>query len=348
MRIGIFDHVDQSGGPLGQFYADRLDLVAEYDRLGFHSYHVAEHHATPLGAAPSPSVYLAAAIQRTSRLLLGPLVYTLPLYHPLRLIDEICMLDQMSNGRLQLGIGRGISPIEVGYFGIDPALGPDIYAEALQVILRGLATDRLSFAGQHYNFQNVPIALTPVQKPHPPLWYGLGRPEAVPWAADHAVNIVGNLPAAGMRTITDRYRAEWSARGHGPETLPKMAVSRHVVIAETEAEALAIARPAYLKWRESFLVLWLQNNQLPSPQAIFPETFDLAAAQGRAVAGTAAQVHEFLQRTVNEGGLNYLLARFMFGSMPVAAAIHSARIFAAEIMPHLGEAPHLGEVGAGA
>ena len=335
MEIGIFDHVDQSGGPLGAFYADRLRLVEAYDRLGFRSYHVAEHHATPLGAAPSPSVYLSAVIQRTRRLLVGPLVYTLPLYNPLRLIDEICMLDQMSGGRLQLGVGRGISPIEVGYFGIDPAASPEIYAEALQVILRGLATDSLSFAGKHYNYQDIPITLAPVQTPHPPLWYGLGRPEAVPWAADNAVNIVGNLPAGPMRVITDRYRQEWAARGHPAATLPKMAVSRHVTIADSEAAALAIARPAYRKWRESFLVLWLKNGQLPSPQAIFPETFDEAAATGRAVAGTAEQVHRFLQTTIDEGGLNYLLARFMFGDMDVEAAIATATTFADQVMPRL-------------
>ena len=81
--------------------------------------------------APSPSVFLAAVAQRTKRLRFGPLVYTVNLYHPLRLIDEICMLDQMSGGRLELGIGRGISPYEVGYYGVDPATGPERFAEAL-------------------------------------------------------------------------------------------------------------------------------------------------------------------------------------------------------------------------
>ena len=335
MDIGVFDHVDQGRGPLSAFYADRLRLVAEYDRLGFYCYHVAEHHATPLGAAPSPSVWLSAVAQRTSRILLGPLVYTLPLYHPLRLIDEICMLDQMSGGRLQLGVGRGISPIEVGYFGIDPANGPAMYAEALEVILRGLATDNLTYEGKFYRFRDIPITLQPVQCPHPPLWYGLGRPEGLPWAADNACNIVGNLPATPMRALTDRYRQEWAARGHPAATQPKMAVSRHVVIADTEAEALAIARPAYRKWRESFLILWIKSGQMPSPQAIFPETFDEAAATGRAVAGTSAQVHEFLHATVRDGGLNYLLCRFMFGDMQVGAAMHSAQAFAAEVMPRL-------------
>src|SRR3954467_4318522 len=128
--IGIFDHLDSRGVALQQFYADRLRLVERYDQLGFHAYHVAEHHSTPLGLAPSPSVYLSAIAQRTKRIRFGPLVYILPLYHPLRLAEEISMLDHMSGGRLQLGIGRGISPIEVGFFGVQPAESPAIYLEA--------------------------------------------------------------------------------------------------------------------------------------------------------------------------------------------------------------------------
>src|SRR6476646_11281399 len=107
MEFGIFDHLDRSPSSLADYYEERLEIVELFDRTGFHAYHLAEHHATPLGMAPSPSVFLAAVAQRTKRLRFGPLVYTVNLYHPLRLIDEICMLDQMSSGRLELGIGRG-------------------------------------------------------------------------------------------------------------------------------------------------------------------------------------------------------------------------------------------------
>src|SRR5881296_3061874 len=80
MKFGVFDHMDRNGLPLGQQYEDRLKLIEGYERAGFHCYHLAEHHATPLGMAPSPSVFLAAAAQRTGRIRLGPLVYLLPLY----------------------------------------------------------------------------------------------------------------------------------------------------------------------------------------------------------------------------------------------------------------------------
>ena len=95
-------------------------------------------HATPLGMASSPGVFLAAVAQRTKRLRFGPLVYILSLSHPLRILEEICMLDQMSNGRLEVGVGRGASPYEIGYFGVDAQASPKIYTEAYQIILQGL------------------------------------------------------------------------------------------------------------------------------------------------------------------------------------------------------------------
>ncbi len=161
MDFGIFDHLDASGAPLRDYYEDRLKLAEAYDRAGFYSYHLAEHHATPLGMAPSPSVFLAAVAQRTRRLRFGPMVFALPLYHPLRLIEEICMLDQMSGGRLDLGFGRGASPIELAYFGEDPAAAQSVYAEMLDLVRAGLTQRSLTFEGRHFRFKDVPMEIEP-------------------------------------------------------------------------------------------------------------------------------------------------------------------------------------------
>src|SRR6476659_1977364 len=150
MKFGVFDHMDRAGGDLHRQFDDRLKLIELYERAGFHAYHIAEHHATPLGMAPSPSVFLAAVAQRTRTLRFGPLVYTVNLYHPLRLIDEICMRDPMSGGRLELCIARGISPSDVCYDGVDPQTGPERFAEALEVILKGLTQPRLDHHGKYF------------------------------------------------------------------------------------------------------------------------------------------------------------------------------------------------------
>jgi len=339
MHIGIFDHMDRANTPLDRFFDDRMRLVEAYDRAGFYGYHVAEHHATPLGVAPSPGVWLAAIAARTKQLRFGALVYLLPLYHPIKLLEEICMLDQMSGGRLMLGIGRGISPIELRYYGLDPEATPGMYAEALEVILCGMANDTLTFEGKHYTYRDVPMEMTPFQRPHPPLWYGLGRKEAIPWAVKNRVNIAGNMAGPAMRSLTDAYRAAWAGQGNDPADLPLMGVGRHVVVAETDKEALEIARTGYGKWRESFLKLWKMHGVMPVMHAVFPETFEEAEAQGRAVAGTPGKVHEFLQRSIDECGLNYLMCRFAFGDMERDACLNSVDLFARHVKPHLRPAP---------
>src|SRR6202142_1481331 len=138
IEFGVFDHLDRTGPSLADYYEDRLKIAEAYDRAGFYGYHLAEHHATPLGMAPSPSVFLAALAQRTRRLRFGPLVYPLPLYHPLRAMEEICMLDHLSGGRLDVGIGRGASPYELEYYGVDPAQAPAIYKEAYAILIAAL------------------------------------------------------------------------------------------------------------------------------------------------------------------------------------------------------------------
>src|SRR4051794_597638 len=178
MEFGIFDHLDRSPASLADYYEERLAIVELFDRAGFHAYHLAEHHATPLGMAPSPSVFLAAVAQRTRRLRFGPLVWAVPLHHPLRLIEEICMLDQLSRGRLEIGFGRGSVPIELEYYGTDPQAAQDIYAGAVELVLGGLTRKVLDFGGKRFSFANVPMELEPVQKPHPPIWYGVHMPES--------------------------------------------------------------------------------------------------------------------------------------------------------------------------
>src|ERR1700688_70470 len=170
MKFGVFDHVDRGDLPLGKHYENRLKLIEAYDRLGIRTYHIAEHHSTPLGMAPSPSVFLAAVAQRSERLRFGPLLYVTPMYHPLRIAEEVVMLDHMSRGRLELGLGRGASPVEIASFDVDPELAPAMNREATELILKALASDILDHEGKFYRCKNVRIAARPLQ-PHPPLWF---------------------------------------------------------------------------------------------------------------------------------------------------------------------------------
>src|SRR5215470_6867094 len=109
--------------------------------------------------APSPALFLTAATQRTRRIRFGPLVYLLLLYDPLRLIEEVAMLDQLSGGRLELGIGRGVSPYELRNFGVDPEKSRAMFEEGLAVLLAGLTMQRLNYEGTYYQYRDVPMEL---------------------------------------------------------------------------------------------------------------------------------------------------------------------------------------------
>jgi alkanesulfonate monooxygenase SsuD/methylene tetrahydromethanopterin reductase-like flavin-dependent oxidoreductase (luciferase family) len=338
MKFGVFDHLDASGAPLAEFYEHRLRLAEAYDRIGIHALHVAEHHATPLGMAPSPSVFLASVAQRTKRLRLGPLVYTLALYHPLRLADEICMLDQLSGGRFELGVGRGVSPIEIEYFGFDPAKSQAMYLEAYQVVLKALRERTLSFEGEYYRFKEVPNPLSPLQKPHPPIWYGLSNPESAEFAAANRFNVVSNAAPKAVRVITDRYRAEWAKKGNDPARIPFIGMARHVVIADTDAEAMKLARRAYARWWEGFIFLWRRRGLKP-PFTTYTEDFDAVLANGQAVVGSPQTVRETIAAQVKDAGLNYFLLRFAFGDLTLEESMHSVNLFANHVQPALEEVP---------
>jgi alkanesulfonate monooxygenase SsuD/methylene tetrahydromethanopterin reductase-like flavin-dependent oxidoreductase (luciferase family) len=331
MKFGIFEHLDDSGLPLGQHFENRLTLIEAYDRHGFHAYHLAEHHGTPLGLAPSPGLFLAAVAQRTKRLRFGPLVYSLPLYHPIRLIEEICMLDQMSGGRFELGVGRGVSPIEVGFYGVNPSDGPRQFPEALRLIKQGLTSDELTFSGEFYKFSNVPMVLKPVQRPHPPLWYGVLTPDAAYWAAVENAQIVTLAPPDPARAIFDRYRVERKKLGRGDDDLPLMGVSRHVVLAETDAVAIRRAERAYKLWLKHMELLWIRNG-MKLPLGLPPEIGPLLKV-GTAFAGTASNFKSFVQDQIEATGANYFVCDVAFGDLTPEETVQSVELIARDIMP---------------
>jgi alkanesulfonate monooxygenase SsuD/methylene tetrahydromethanopterin reductase-like flavin-dependent oxidoreductase (luciferase family) len=334
MKFGIFDHMDRGRPDIGRQFNERLRLIELYERAGFHAYHIAEHHATPLGMAPSPSVFLAAVAQRTKTLRFGPLVYTVNLYHPLRLIDEICMLDQMSDGRLELGVGRGISPYEVGYYGVDPATGPERFAEALQVILKGLTTSRLDHAGKYFTFKDVPMEMQPLQRPHPPLWYGANSLESADRLAQQACNTVVGMRADGVAKFSERYRAAWKALGRDEKAMPLIGLSRHIVVGDSDREAQSAAKRAFLLWYDALIHLWRAHG-VGLPRQLIPEKFEDALEQGYIIAGSVATVRDRLKVDNARAGINYCICRLAFGDLSFEESARSVELMAKEVMPAL-------------
>ena len=330
MEFGVFDHLDRNDSSLGEFYAQRLSLIELYDQLSFYCYHIAEHHFTPLGLASSPSVFLASVAQRTRALRFGPLVYTLPMHQPLRLIEEICMLDQLSAGRFQLGVGKGVSPIETAYFGIDPQTRDGRFAEILEILKQGLTAQKLTFEGEFFSFNDVPMELEPVQKPHPPLWMGVASVSAARKAASLGASFVSLSSAAQVCEQTQAFR---DARHHDLAVL-KMGLGRFVIVGESDAEALALARQAYPKWHAHFHHLYYKHGRKAVMGDRLPD-FDQIKDGGRGIAGSPQTVARMLREQLTEAGANYFVGQFAFGDLSGEVAARSIKLFAQEVMPSL-------------
>lgn len=333
LQFGIFDHLDSDGRQLDRLFESRLNLIALIEREGFAGYHLAEHHSTPLGMAASPSVFLASAFARTTRLRLGPLVYVLPLYHPLRLYEEICMLDHLSGGRLMLGVGRGGALGEHQRYGVDPAVAQKMYHEAFAVLMRCFERDVVEFEGAFYRYKDYVVQARPVQHPHPPIWYGAPNPDAIAWAAPRAINVVSLGPAARAKAIAERYRQEWAALGRTADELPKIGITRHIVVAETDASAQRIADEAYPRWRRAMDWIWRRSDTPFTLAEIYPEDFASLMRIGHGIAGAPATVRDYVRNLQKDTGVNYLLCQTVFGDMREDDAARSLTLLARDVMP---------------
>jgi alkanesulfonate monooxygenase SsuD/methylene tetrahydromethanopterin reductase-like flavin-dependent oxidoreductase (luciferase family) len=329
VSFSVFDHLDDDGGDPAQIYAKRLLLAEACDAAGFRAWHVAEHHGTPHGLAPSPNLFLAALAQRTRRLRLGPLVMLLPLYHPLRAAAEVCMLDQISGGRLELGVGRGTSAIELGFFGLPIEKSRDLFSESLEILLQAMRTDQLSYMGDTHRLRDVSFGLRPRQWPHPPLWYGTNRQDSAVWAAERGMNLVCFGHAAAIGDVTDAYRR------HARAAAPLLGMTRHIVVAESDDAARELAAPAYARWFASLVHLEKQRGLAWAPK--LPPSLALAEEFGVCVVGSASTVREILLRQMREAGVNNLLCQIAFGDLPLEAALATVAALRDEIIPAFAE-----------
>src|SRR6202167_453023 len=141
MKVGLFDHVERCDRLLATAFDERLKFAVAAEAAGIYCLHLAEHHGTPLNMVPVPGVFMGALARATKRMRMGPLVYLLPLYSPLRLIEEICMLDHLSYGRLDVGVGRGVSPYELKFHKVEHEDSRDIFFDAFDCVSAGLTTD---------------------------------------------------------------------------------------------------------------------------------------------------------------------------------------------------------------
>ena len=338
LEFGVFDWIEWSERPAGEVFEHKLAIAEAADRAGFYGWHIAEHQGTPLSIDGSPALVLSAAIQRTKRLRLGALTFCLPWYNPFRFYNEVCMLDHMSGGRLELGVGRGVSPIESSYFFMKSIEeSRERYRETLDIFFAACGGRVLNHEGKYFSYRDLELYIKPQQRPYPPLWFPSSDRNSIDFTARHGYNTVLNTTAAEAGRLYAQYREVWArhrddpGRHNAQVRAPKLGKSQHVFVADTDAEAERTGSAAYRVWSDHLSHLTRKHGK--------PELLNVSpgspAAVTRLVAGAPKTVARELGEVVRESAINYLMLVFSFGDLNPDLAMRSMDLFVREVMPVL-------------
>ncbi|MGH7114424.1 MAG: LLM class flavin-dependent oxidoreductase [Stellaceae bacterium] len=292
---------------LATVYARALERIEIMDRNAYDAVWLAEHHFSSFSVCPSVHMVGMLAAARTRRLRIGTAVSLAPFYHPLRLAEEVALLDVLSGGRVNWGAGRGFARVEFEAFGVPPQESTSRFRETVEIVLRAWSEERLSFAGEHFHFDDVEVLPKPAQRPHPPVWLAASSEGAIEWAAGRGFSILMDPHSSGAEIGRKRrlYAERLAAAGFS-ETGRDIPVARLVALAGDARAAAQVARDG---------AQWIVNSYLgaqhrPVMQGNFtPEGVDPVQhyLDGVILHGTPEAVTEQILQLREEIGLDYLL-----------------------------------------
>lgn len=245
MKLGVLQFFSwpERRVSLATVFARALDRIEIMDRAGYDAVWLAEHHFSSFSVCPSVHMMGTMAASRTSRLRIGTGVSLAPFYHPLRLAEEVALLDVLSGGRVNWGAGRGFARVEFENFGVPPDESTSRFHEAVEIVLRAWTEERLSFAGRHFRFDGVEMLPKPLQQPHPPVWMAATSEASIDWAAGQGFSILMD-PHSAHRDLGHKrayYAERLAAAGHSiaGRDLP---MARLLALGDSPGEAEAVAR----------------------------------------------------------------------------------------------------------
>lgn len=327
MKFGIFSVADHYPKELprmsGEFYAELLEQVEAADALGFDSFWIAEHHFHEYGGIPRPPVWMAAAAQRTRRIRLGAAVVVLPFDNPLRSAEDYAMVDVLSGGRLNLGVGSGYLAHEFAGFGIDPAEKRERFDEGLDILLTAWTGERFSYRGKYHTVEDVQINVVPVQKPRPPVWIAILRNEGAAHVGRRGFPVM-MIPYATTERIEELaetvrgFREAFIGAG-GRREDATVAFGLHAYCADSFAQARAHAREAM----DRYVRTRLYAKQRPFETLVEKEL--IAFGNPDDVARVA--------RRYADAGLTHFLAISNFGGLEHRRVLRSMELMAKEVLP---------------
>jgi alkanesulfonate monooxygenase SsuD/methylene tetrahydromethanopterin reductase-like flavin-dependent oxidoreductase (luciferase family) len=292
---------------LATVYARALERIEIMDRTGYDAVWLAEHHFSSFSVCPSVHMVGVLAAARTRRLRIGTAVSLAPFYHPLRLAEEIGLLDLLSGGRVNWGAGRGFARVEFTAFGVPPEESASRFRETVEIVLRAWTDERLHFAGQHFRFEGVEVLPKPIQQPHPPVWVAASSEGAINWAAGRGFSILMDPHSSGSEIGRKRrfYAEKLAAAGYS-ETGRDIPVARLIALADNANKAAAVARSG----AEWILNSYLGEQHRPVMQNSFtPVGVDPIQRYLDEVIlhGTPDKVGDEILQLRDEIGLDYLL-----------------------------------------
>lgn len=332
-----------SGRTEAGVYGDALVEIAHADGLGFHCAWLVEHHfQRGYSHSSKPELVLAAAAQRTRAIRLGHAVIPLPLHHPVHVAERVATLDILTGGRLEVGIGRGFSPLEYAAFGAQMEASRELADEALAILRASFARRPVTHHGKHYRLDALDILPHVVQAPHPPLWSAAVSPETYAWAAERELGVLAGpfKPWFMVKHDIGRYRAAWTNAA-----APRIGMTVGVLCLADGARAREFAQPAF-----TWFYRELYKTTLPVLEKLYPGyeqihelgrfrqliklgiDFGLADMAGLTVVGTPAECIAKLRKYA-EAGVTNLLCAFGAGAVESSVVRESMELFAREVMP---------------
>ncbi|HVH77703.1 MAG TPA: LLM class flavin-dependent oxidoreductase [Stellaceae bacterium] len=328
-----------------ELFQKQLEEVELAERIGIDQIWFYEHHLQPTAPVPSPNLLIAAAARATRHVRFASMVNILPFRNPLLVAEEAAMLDNLTGGRLDMGLGRGLRPPEFEAFDVDQEKSREMFLESFEVIRRVWADENFVHRGKYWTVRkDAPLAPPLVQRPHPPFLVTAQSEASLRWAAQH------DIPFAQIDSMVEQacadaalYREVQSGHGHAPR--PRLYLMREIHVGEDDARARAEARPYLLQYWE----LWNRYTQFTRGGRL-PDSYDFWRRQApmlhamsfeeivdndMVLLGSPQRVAQAIGRIAERLDLMGLALVFKLGAMPYDMVERSMRLFGEEVVPRI-------------
>lgn len=345
MRFGTFSYNQaRPKVPEKQAFDELLVQIELTEKLNFNEAWFAEHHHSDYGMLASPNLMIAALARRTERLRFGNLVSVLPLYDPMRLAEECAMLDIMTGGRLNIGLGRGVPKDDMKHR-LDRETAQARFDEGVEILLRAWTGETFSYAGKAWGYDEISCRPQPLQKPHPPIYYGASSPSSPAMVAQRGWNLaLSRQPISSCAKAIDKYRAELASM-RSPSKGDAIMV-RDIYVADTDEQAYREAVPEIMRfWQLATDNYWRGDTVSEADLTRFTEryayypgglTIKRLDEWGTSLIGSPETVIKKARAMLTTAKPDSLVGMFQFGGLKHEQVMHSLELFGTKVMPALG------------